>query len=107
MYICIVDLIYLFLIFAFDIIIVYKIEKVDKVSDNNNKNIISSTKKRKRLNRKLRSKIKFFVFILIMTITFFVTSTALKKVVNLSYKENSNINYLVYLKLFRISDFND
>lgn len=54
--------------------------------------------KKKGVKKRLIKKIKiFFLLILIVSLSFFV-STSLKKTVNLSYKENSNINYLVYLK---------
>jgi hypothetical protein len=46
----------------------------------------------------LFKRIKLFVFLTIFTITTFWISIAVKKTITLYYKENSNINYLVYLK---------
>lgn len=46
----------------------------------------------------LFKRIKIFLFLFLVLVTSFFISTSLKKTVNLSYKENSNINYLVYLK---------
>jgi len=55
-------------------------------------------KKKSNYKKRLFKRIKIFIVILIITITTFLISTYTKKIIKMYYKENSNINYLVYLK---------
>lgn len=62
-----------------------------------NDNVVT-TKKTNGYKKRLIKKIKIFFLLALVLATSFIISVSLKKTVNLSYKENSNINYLVYLK---------
>jgi len=55
-------------------------------------------KKHPNYKKRLFKRIKLFIFLVILVATTFWISMAVKKTITLYYKENSNINYLVYVK---------
>lgn len=55
-------------------------------------------KKHPNYKKRLFKRIKLFIFLILFIITTFWISIAVKKTITLYYKENSNINYLVYVK---------
>lgn len=55
-------------------------------------------KKHPNFKKRLFKRIRLSILLILMMSTAFIISNSVKKTVTLSYKENSNINYLVYLK---------
>lgn len=55
-------------------------------------------KKHPSYKKRLYKRIKIFIFLLVLFATTFCISISVKKTISLYYKENSNVNYLVYLK---------
>ena len=55
-------------------------------------------KKHPNFKKQLFKRIRIFIILVFLVVTSFVISNSVKKTITLSYKENSNINYLVYLK---------
>lgn len=61
-------------------------------------NNTTGTKKNLVLKKSFLRRIKIFISLVILLGTSFLISSSTKKVVTLYYKEDSNVNYLVYLK---------
>jgi len=61
-------------------------------------NNTTGTKKNLVLTKSFLRRIKIFISLVILLGTSFLISSSTKKVVTLYYKEDSNVNYLVYLK---------